>query len=435
MKYFRTTERSPRLKRVTLGAISIGAAVMVATACSSSSSSTGASGGSTPASSGGGASASAGSSSGGSSSVDQSALTTAQGVPTFSQFASGYGSKVDISSLKGKKVMIIPGVSALAACTEIAQAAAVLAKDAGMVPTIFQNQGTTAEHNAGIENAIHQGYAAIMMGCAYDPTTNAPAIAQAVKAGLKFSFYGVTPAQQKAININYVNVDPYALDGKLSVDQAVAHANGKPFTALSITSNATAATGLMRDAMTAELAKVCPQCKVNEVNVEVPKWTTDISGAVSSALLQHPDTTVLFPYYAGMLTYVLQGMQAAHKSTGVTAYLNFGGGTPFIKLQTQAPGKDIIQGQLGGYPPWTGYLMFLQLARSLTGMAPLGTIDNQVAGPNRLVTPDNAVDVLTTGGNGTDWVNGFRALLGLPALSGAALTSAATLGGSMTDKP
>ena len=367
--------------------------------------------------------------------MDTAALTTAQGVPTFSQFAGSYGSKVDISSLKGKKVMIVPGVSALAACTEIAQAAAQLAKAAGMIPTIFENQGTTAEHNAAIENAIHQGYAAVMMGCAYDPTTNAPAIAQAIKAGLKFSFYGLTPAQQEAIKVNYVNVDPYALDAKLSVDQAVQASGGKPFTALSITSNATAATALMRDAMNAELAKVCPQCKVNEVNVEVPQWTTNIAGAVSSALLQHPDTTVLFPYYAGMLTYVLQGMQSAHKTTGVTAYLNFGGGTPFIKLQTQEPGKSIIQGQLGGYPPWTGYLMFLQLARNMTGLPPLGTAQNQVAGPNRLVTPDNAVDVLTTGGNGTDWVNGFRGLLGLPALSGAALTSAATLGGSMTDKP
>ena len=399
-------------------------------ACSSSTSASTGGGSSAPSSAtGGGASASGGSSGG----VDAAALTTAQAVPNFSQFAGQYGGKVDISSLKGKKVMIVPGVSALAACTEIAQAASALAKASGMVPTIFANNGTTAEHNAAIENAIHQGYAAVMMGCAYDPTTNAPAIAQAIKAGLKFSFYGLTPAQEEAIKVNYVNVDPYALDAKLSVDQAVQHANGKPFTALSVTSNATAATALMRDAMNAELAKVCPQCKVNEVNVEVPKWTTDISGAVSSALLQHPDTSVLFPYYAGMLTYVLQGMQSAHKSTGVTAYLNFGGGTPFIKLQTQQPGSSIIQGQLGGYPPWTGYLMFLQLARNLTGMPALGTDTNQVAGPNRLVTPDNAVNVLTTGGNGTDWVNGFRGLLGLPDLSGSALTAAATLNGSMTE--
>jgi hypothetical protein len=77
--------------------------------------------------------------------------------------------------------------------------------------------------------------------------------------------------------------------------------------------------------------------------------------------------------------------------------------------------------------------MFLQLARNLTGMPALGTPNNQVYGPNRLVTPSNASEVLQTGGNGTDWVNGFRGLLGLPALSGSALTAAATLNGSMTE--
>src|SRR5690348_1185191 len=166
MQRFRKTNRNSRAARIALGALSVGAAVMLA-ACSSSSSSTSAStgGSSAPSASGGGASASGGSSGG----VDAAALTTAQAEPSFSQFAGQYGSKVDISSLKGKKVMIVPGVSALAACTEIAQAAAQLAKAAGMVPTIFANQGTTAEHNAAIENAIHQGYAAVMMGCAYDP--------------------------------------------------------------------------------------------------------------------------------------------------------------------------------------------------------------------------------------------------------------------------
>ena len=61
-------------------------------ACSSSTSSTAAAagGGSTPSSaSGGGASASGGSSGG----VDTAALTTAQAVPSFSQFAGSYGGK------------------------------------------------------------------------------------------------------------------------------------------------------------------------------------------------------------------------------------------------------------------------------------------------------------------------------------------------------
>src|SRR5690348_1800125 len=129
------------------------------------------------------------------------------------------------------------------------------------------------------------------------------------------------------------------------------------------------------------------------------------------------------------LPILLQGIQTAHKTGSVKAYLNFGGGTPYVKIQTADPGKSIVQSDLGGYPPWTGYLMFLQLARSMEGLPPIPM--DKAIGPNRMVTPDNAAEVLATGGWGTSWVNGFRALLGLPALSGSALTAASTLNGSM----
>jgi ABC-type sugar transport system substrate-binding protein len=399
-------------------------------ACSSSTSA--ASGGGAPAS--GSAAASGGGSGGVNTSALGDAVTKAAAVPNFADYAAGYGGKLpSLANLKGKKLMIIPGSSALAACTEIAQADAALAKAAGMKPTIFANNGTTAEHNSAIENAIHQGYAAVNAGCAYDPTTNAPAIAQAQKAGIVFSFYGVTKAQADGVHVPYVNVDPYTLDATLAVDQAVAQHNGQPFDAIGITANALSATGLMHDALKAELSKQCPKCTLTEVNVETPKWATDVASTVSAQLLQHPNTTVLFPYYAGMMTYVLQGIQTAHKSGSVKAYLNFGGGTPFVKIQTADPGKSIVQSDIGGYPPWTGYLMFLQTVRALEKL-PAIPYDKAI-GPNRIITPDNAVEVLQTGGWGTSWVNGFRELLGLPDLSGSALTAAATLNGSMTEKP
>ena len=424
MDSFRTRKRNPRKARVVIGVLSAGAALALA-ACSSSSSSSAASGGS---------STSGSSSSSGSSSADTAALadgvTKAAAVPSFSDYAAGYGGKVgDVSNLKGKKIMIVPGSSALAACTEIAQAAAALATDVGMKPTIFANQGTTAEHNTAIENAIHQGYAAIDLGCDYDPTTNAPAIAAAQKAGLVVSVYGATQAQATATNLQYVNSDPYTLDATLAVDQAVAQHNGQPFDAVAITSNAASATATMEAGIKAELAKTCPKCTLTEVNVEVPKWTTDVASAVSSALLQHPNVSVLFPDYAGMMTYVLQGIQTAHKTGSVKAYLNFGGGTPFVKIQTADPGKSIVLSDIGGYPPWTCYLMFLQTARALEKQPAIPYA--KAIGPNRIVTPDNAVEVLQTGGWGTSWVNGFRELLGLPALSGSALTNASTLNGTM----
>jgi ribose transport system substrate-binding protein len=428
----RGASRIPRARRIA-SALAITAAALMLAACSSSNSSSG----SSPASSAPAASGSSGGSASSSGSADLSALSDAVNkaaqVPSFSDYAANYGDKVaNTSNLRGKKIMIIPGVSALAACTEIAQAVASIATALGMQPTIFANNGTTAEHNTAIENAIHQHYDAIAMGCAMDPSTSAPAIKQAIAAGIVVSSYGATQQEAAAANITYNNVDTYALDAKLAADQAVVQHQGQPFKAIAVVSKATPATKTMEDALRAELTATCPACTVTDVNVEVPDWTNQIASATTSALLQNPDTTVIFPFYAGMLTYLLAGIQAAHKSGSVKTYLAFGGGTPFVKLQTADPGKSIIQSDIGGYPPWTGYLMFLQAARGLGKQDPIPY--DKAIGPNRIVTPDNAVDVLTTGGWGTDWVNGFRDLLGLPALSGSALTAAATLNGAMVGK-
>jgi ribose transport system substrate-binding protein len=435
MRSFRLGKK-PRASRVALGVTAIGAAIALA-ACSSSSNPSSSS--STTSSSTPQSSTSSSSSPGTSSSVNLTALANgvnqAAEVPNFSDYAADYGGKVpNTSNLAGKKIMIIPGVSALAACEEIAQATAAIATALGMKPTIFANEGTTAEHNTAIENAIHQGYAAIAMGCAVDPSTSAVALKQAMAAGIAVSVYGATPQEAAAAGVTYNNVDPYALDAKLAVDQAVSQHNGQPFNAVAITSYATGpATAIMEASLKSELKATCPACTLTEVNVEVPQWQTNVASAVTSALLKNPNVSVLFPDYAGMLTYMMAGIQAAHRTSSIKTYLAFGGGTPFIKLQTSAPGSDVIQSDIGGYPPWTGYLMFLQAARALEHLAPIPY--DKAIGPDRVATPQNAVNVLETGGWGTSWVNGFRELLGLPDLTGTALTAASTLNGAMTGTP
>jgi ribose transport system substrate-binding protein len=440
MKRFKLGRRNPRASRIAYGLAAAGAALLLA-ACSSSSSSSSSSSApaSTPASSSSStASASPASSSSSSSTANLSALAAqvnaAAAIPSFSTYAADYGSKIpSIASLSGKKVMILPGDSALAACTEIAQADAAIATAAGMKPTIFSNQGLESQYESAIEDAIHGGYAAIDAGCDFDPTLVAPALSQAEKAGIVVAVYGATQQEAAQTHVTYNNVDPYALDAQYAAEEAVVQANGKPFQAIAITSNAAPATAIMQGELTSELAKICPKCTVTDYDVEVPQWATDIQSTVTSALLKNPNVSVIFPDYAGMLTYMMAGIEAAHKTSSVKTYLAFGGGTPFIQLQTEQPGESVIQQDIGGYPPWTGYLLFLQTARALEKLPPISY--NDAIGPDRIATPQNAVNVLETGGWGTSWVNGFRGLLGLPALSGTALTTAATLNGSMTGKP
>ena len=434
---------SVQLRRGSLAAVAAVAIAFTATACgssSSSSSSSAASGATTSAATTSGAtSTSAGSSTTGSSSSGGSTAALAAkvnklaAVPQFSSYAANYGGKVSgLSKLKGEKIMIVPGDSQLAACEEIAQASAALASDLGMTSKIFANDGTPAEHNSAVQQAIQGGYNAIQLECDFDPTTIAPAIAQAQAKGIKVIAYGATAAEATKAKLDGDTVDPYLLDGEAAAWQAISQHAGKPFDAIAITSNEAPATAAIQEGISSQLKKYCSQCKLTDVNVPVENWTTDVSTSLSSALLRDPKATVVFPDYAGELTYVLQGIQSAHKS-GIKTYMAFGGGTPFIKLQTADPGKSIIQSDIGGYPPWTGYLLMLQTARILTGQTPIAVA--KAIGPDRIATPQNAVNVLETGGWGTSWVNGFRSLLGLPALSGSALTSASTLDGAMTAKP
>jgi ABC-type sugar transport system substrate-binding protein len=440
MKRFRLDDRqdrhdrpNPRGLRVAFGITAAAAALLLA-ACSSSSSSSTAPAGSATSAGSGTASASSAATTSGNLSALTADITKAAATPSFSDYGPNYGGKVpSISNLAGKKIMIIPGVSALAACEEIAQAASNFAKAAGMVPTIFNNLGTTADTNSAIENAIHGGYAAIVMGCAMDPSQSAPAISQAQKAGIVVGTYGGTPIMDQRAGTMYNTDDPYALDATRAAEQAIVQHNGQPFNAIAITSYATGpATVIEQDALKAELTKDCPKCTLSSVNVEVPDWQTQIASTVTSQLLQHPNTTVLFPDYAGELTYVLAGLQAAHK-TDVKTYLAFGGGTPFVQLQTAQPGASIIQSDVSESPPWTGYLLVLQAIRGLEKLAPIPY--TQAIGPDLMITPANAVSVLTTGGFGDNWVNGFRELVGLPDLSGSALHAASTLNGAMTGKP
>jgi ABC-type sugar transport system substrate-binding protein len=369
--------------------------------------------------------------------VNLSALATdvnqAAAIPSFSSYAASYGGKItDPARLRGMKLMIIPANSQLITCTEIADADAAIATDMGMTVTIFATDGATTDLSNGIATAIDQHYNAIDLACD-NPTTTAAALAEAQSAGLAIAVYGATPQEAAAAHITYTTTDPYSLDAKVAAEQAVQQNGGKPFDAIAITSNAEPATAIMQAALMTELKLICPACKVTDVDVEEPDWPTDLSAAVISSLTANPNVTVMFPDYAGMLAYLLAGIEGAHRTADIKIYLAFGGGTPFIQLQTVEPGESVIQSDIGGYPPWTGYLLFLQTARALEHMT---AIPADVAiGPDRVTTPQNAASVLATGGWGNDWVNGFRGLLGLPALSGTALADAATLNGAMVGMP
>ena len=358
------------------------------------------------------------------------AVNAAAAQPTFATYAKGYGAPVkDAKKLKGMKLMIAVGDSQLAACAEIAQADATLAKAVGMVPTVFSTTGKISDLETATSDAISQGYQAIDFGCDFNPELIAPAIAQAEAHHLAVVSYGATPAEAAKTHEDANTLDPFSFDAQIAVDQAVVQHHGKPFQALGIVSDVNP---LFEQGLVPELHKQCPKCTLTNITVPVPDWGPQLTSSVTAALLKNPKITVLFPHYAGMLSTMVAGVEAAHRSSTIKSYLAFGGGTPEMQQQASGVGHQIIQSDIGGYPVWTGYLLLVDTAKVLVHQAPIP--EATAIGPDRIATPQNVAQILKTGGWGTDFVNGFRGMLGLPALSGSALFQAATLNGTMTAK-
>ena len=345
-------------------------------------------------------------------------VAKAESVPSFT--SPGPAVK-NVASLRGKKVMIIPGTTHIPTCVQIADGAAQLASAVGMKPTIFQASSGSQGWNQGIEDAIHQHYAAVMLECALDPSQVAPAIAQAQKAGVRVTAYGPTPAENAATQLSAADADPYVQDLELSVAQALVQSKGKPFDALVIESQDSPSNPLQLEGFTTELKRYCPACTYTTTNVNIASWANSFSSTVTSQLISHPKANTIFAFYSGELPYLLSAVQSAHRTT-IKSYGTFGGGNPDLQLQVQGVGKHIIMGDIFGDPTWTGYELFYQTALVLEHQKPKPL--NSFYTPNRLATPQNAESIIKTGGFGTAFVNDYRKLLGLSPLMGQALVKA-----------
>jgi ribose transport system substrate-binding protein len=357
----------------------------------------------------------------------QADVAKAQAVPTFT--APGPAIK-NVAALKGQKIMAIPGSSQLAACEQMVEAEKSLGDAVGTPVTIYDNDGQTQQWESGITTAISQGYKAVILTCSINPLSIEPAILKAQAAGVKVVDYATL---SQVTSQSYPGLasgvgEAVLPDAKISVEQAFVHSGGKPFNMLLITSKAVqgSATGIA--AITSEFHALCGSaCKLYTADVEVPDWSTKIQSTVSSFLLAHKDISVIFPMYSGEYLFALPGVQSAHRTGDVVLVGGFGNGTPEIQLQLASPGNTVAIGQISSYADWAAYEAYYQTALVLAGQQPIPWAKTFT--PNVLTTPANAKAVLTgVDAYGDAFVNGYRKLFGLPALSGAALKAAATVG-------
>lgn len=396
MKRYPPDGRTQRRAHAAIASVILGIALTI-TACSSSSSTQGSSGG------GSGMSAAQ-------VSTLQSLVAKATQVPAFVP----PGPAFSTSSVKGKKLFVMPTASQLPVCNVIANDIVALGKKFGMTGTNFQNSGGPAGWIPGIQQAISQHYNAIVLVCGIDPNLIKPQLEAARKAGIAVIDSGLGDTYPPAdagktspLVTAQTNV-PNAIMFQRSADVALLANRSKPFDFFEITSNDVPDGVIMDHAFRAEVARYCPKCNIRSVNIAVPDWATKVQSAVSSGLLADPNVKAVVPIFDGEVPPAAAGIRASGR-TDVKLYGDYGGTPQYI---LQMGGGLPMASNVGPTALWRAYATMDQTLRVLTGS---GMVSPDKDGdPSRLWTISNYKQASgVNGGFGTAFVTGYDKLWGI----------------------
>ena len=253
----------------------LAAGAVALAACSSGGSSTPTSSAPAPASS----SASAGGA------VPQSVLDS---VAKFSAAPTSFtapGPEVNTSTLKGKKIFVIPSIPNpfVQNITDNIKAAG---ETQGLTTTVFDNQGQVSQWVQGIQQAIGSKQDIILLNGCPDPRALGPQIAEAKAAGIPticVHFYDNSlpdpPACEGCADLAANVTAPFYDAGKAAADWIIADSQGKANTLIVGGSDILPSPGTI-ETMEGEFKANCPDCKSTVINIPVADWNTKTQGEI-----------------------------------------------------------------------------------------------------------------------------------------------------------
>lgn len=208
------------------------------------------------------------------------------------------GDPIDIKAILGGKVIYGISVTSANPFTEgIYASIRKLAPEIGFQFKDWKNQGSLAEHQQGIQQAITDGAALIDLTGGADPRLLGPQIEEARKAGIKVTdshASGYTQGISK--NSDATLGAPYEEAGLLQAAYTALHSKGNAHV-LIITSDEITGSPVQNKAIQDGLAKYCPKCKVTVANATVAQWATTVPAAVRGAMLADPELNYILPLY------------------------------------------------------------------------------------------------------------------------------------------
>ena len=169
----------------------------------------------------------------------------------------------------------------------------------------WQNQGSLAEHQRGISQAITDGAAIIDLTGGSDPRLLGPQLAEARAAGIKvIDSHASGLTQGISANVDATVGAPYEVCGLLQAAYTALHSEGNAHV-LIITSDEITGSPVQTKAIQDGLAKYCPNCEVSVANATVAQWATTVPAAVRGAMLADPELNYILPLYDPETPYIV----------------------------------------------------------------------------------------------------------------------------------
>jgi ribose transport system substrate-binding protein len=324
------------------------------------------------------------------------------------------GEAFSVAPLAGKKILSMPVSSQLEGCDRMARTVVDIAKSVGMTDsTYFQNDGGPQAWVQGMNLAINQGYDGVALVCGIDPASLAPQMEAARAAGIAVVDMHLSDVSEPASDLIAGQTNgQFNRSMELGVAQALVESEGRPIDALIITSNENPPSIGMEQTVKDQFAELCgDECGVESINIPIPEYATDLTSAVSSALVANPDIRAVFTVFDAQTPFVLPAIQSSNVDAKTYA---FGADRTFVALMTDP--ANPMGTDMGPNFDWMAYTGADQLFRVLAGQQPIPS--DEAFSPYRLWTPENAEEVNgPNDGFGDAYVEGYRSLwLDAPAV-------------------
>ena len=266
----------------------------------------------------------------------------------------------------GKTLFIIPANSNIPFVTTIADGMVAQAGRVGLKANVFQNQGSPAEWQQGLNAAISQKASAIDLLAGIDPALVKPQIQAASEAKIPVTvshLYDLKQASAPGVPISAVVNIPYNQAGKLLANWVIWKTKGKG-NALVLTINQVSSTKPMVAGIEGEFKKRCPACKWKKIDSTI----TDLGklqAKVQSALTADKSVNYVIALYDSAEAPQAEAAIKALNRGATTKIVTFNGTASILK--TIKPGS-IIEMDVAENLDWIARGIIDQELRQMAGL-------------------------------------------------------------------